>query len=151
MAGATDFEVAEELGVTNRTLYRWKAKYPEFCQALKVGKELADDRVEASLYHRAIGYTHHTVKVFQFQGAPVIVPVLEHVPPDVGAATMWLTNRRSAEWRAKQTHEHGGLNGAPIRLSNVDELSDENLESIVRAALAGSGSSAPPEPEKGAG
>jgi hypothetical protein len=114
IAGATDFEVAEDLGVCVRTLYRWKAQFPEFSQALKVGKELSDDRVESSLYHRAVGYSHAAVKIMQYEGVPVIVPYTEHVPPDVGAATLWLINRRGEEWRAKQVHELTGKDGIPL-------------------------------------
>lgn len=112
--GATDFEVARELGCHVSTLYRWKAMHPEFREALKVGKEASDDRVEASLYHRAVGYSYRAVKIMQNDGAALIVPYTEHVPPDVGAATLWLTNRRGEEWRAKTSHEHGGPNGGPI-------------------------------------
>lgn len=114
VTGATDFEVAESLGVHVSTLYRWKAKHPEFCEALKTGKELSDDRVEASLYHRAVGYTYPAVKIMQNNGAPVIVPYTEHVPPDVGAATLWLTNRRGEKWRSKQVAELTGKDGSPL-------------------------------------
>lgn len=117
--GATDFEVAEDLGVCVRTLYRWKAEYPEFCQALKVGKEAADERVELSLFHRAVGYSHRAVKIFQYEGAPMLVPYTEHVAPDVGAATLWLSNRKPDDWRVKQSLEHSGKNGAPIPIAVV--------------------------------
>lgn len=146
IGGATDFEVATALGVCVRTIYRWKAEYPDFCQALKVGKELSDDRVEASLYHRAVGYSYSAVKIMRNNGAPVIVPYTEHVPPDVGAATLWLTNRRGEDWRAKQAMELTGRNGAPIETRNVDNLTDEQLASI---ALRGRPTSA--EPPQGTG
>jgi hypothetical protein len=112
--GATDFEVAQVLRCNVRTLYRWKAEYPDFCHALKVGKELCDERVEASLYHRAVGYSYSAVKIMQNNGVPVIVPYTEHVPPDVGAVTLWLTNRRSEAWRTKQSHELTGKDGEPL-------------------------------------
>ena len=113
IAGATDFEVAENLGVSTTTLYKWKAKYPEFAQALKIGKELADDRVEAALYHRALGYSHRAVKIMQNNGVPVLVPYIEHVPPSEGAMTLWLTNRRGDKWRSKQAIE-GVPGGVPL-------------------------------------
>jgi len=112
--GATDLEVADFFKVSVRTLYRWQAEHAEFCQALKSGKASADDRVERSLYHRAVGYSHDAVKVFQYQGEPVIVPYREHVPPDVGAATLWLKNRRKDVWRDKIDHEHADKDGAPL-------------------------------------
>lgn len=64
---------------------------------------MADERVERSLYHRAVGYTFEATKIFMPAGAktPVNAPYREHVPPDVKAATHWLNNRRPAEWRNK--------------------------------------------------
>ena len=61
----------------------------------------ADDRVERSLYHRAVGYSFESEKIFHHQGEVVRVPIIEHVPPDVGAAMSWLKNRRPDKWRDK--------------------------------------------------
>ena len=87
------------LGVTERTLLNWKKDHPEFLEALKLGKENADDRVERSLYNRAVGYSFESVKVFQFQGAIIEAPITEHVPPDTTAGIFWLKNRRPDLWR----------------------------------------------------
>lgn len=119
-SGATDQEVADYLGVVVSTLYQWKAIYPDFSKALKVGKELADDRVIASLYHRAVGYTYPAVKIFQNGGEPVIVPYREHVPPEVGAGKLWLTNRKPDEWRDKQNLEHTGKDGKDLNPTLAD-------------------------------
>ena len=101
--GATDREVAEMFSVSERTLHRWKHAHPELADALAVGKEIADQRVEQSLYRRAIGYSHDAVKIFMPAGAsePVIVPFTEHVPPDTTAAIFWLKNRKPHDWRDK--------------------------------------------------
>src|SRR6476660_4213407 len=84
--GATDEDLAETFQVTARTIYRWQTTFPEFCQALKVAKGNPDDRVERSLYLRAVGYSYDAVKVFVYRGRPITVPYREHVPPDVTAA-----------------------------------------------------------------
>jgi len=122
--GATDAELAEYFGVTDRTIYRWKAKYPEFCQALKTAKDAADERVERSLYHKAVGYSHEAVKIFMPAGAkePVYAPYTEHVPPDTTAAIFWLKNRRAGDWRDKSEvhHKH-----------SIDQMSDDELERIA--------------------
>jgi hypothetical protein len=114
--GATDAELAEYFEVSTRTIYRWQSEFPEFCQALKLGKTEADERVERSLYHKAIGYTFDAVKVFMPAGAegPVYAPYQEHVPPDTTAAIFWLKNRRPDNWRDKSTQELTGANGAPL-------------------------------------
>jgi len=103
--GATDVELADFFGVTTVTIWRWQSAHEEFCNALKRGKEVADERVERSLYHRAVGYTFESEKVFQFQGEVVRAGTREHVPPDTAACIFWLKNRRSAEWRDKQEVE----------------------------------------------
>lgn len=107
--GATDREVAEFLEVAESTLYEWKHQHPEFSESLKLGKEEADNRVEQSLYRRATGYSFDAVKIFPPKtwsegdsvkiGEPVIVPYVEHVPPDTTACIFWLKNRRKKDWR----------------------------------------------------
>jgi hypothetical protein len=104
--GATDLELAEFFEVDVRTIYRWKHNHDEFCQALKVGKDALDDRVERSLYQRAVGYSFNSEKIFHFQGQITRAETIEHVPPDAGAAMSWLKNRRGDSWRDKQDVEH---------------------------------------------
>lgn len=106
--GATDFELADFFGVDTRTIYRWKNTHAGFCQAVIVGKEKSDARVERALFNRAVGYSFESEKVFQFQGEVIRAPTVEHVPPDPGAAMNWLKNRKPEEWRDKIDHEHSG-------------------------------------------
>ncbi len=120
--GATDIELADFFEVSDRTIYRWAAKFGDFCQALKAGKEVADERVERSLYHKAVGYTFDAVKIFQDKGSPVIVPYREHVAPDTTAAIFWLKNRRKESWRDR--HELTGLDGGPLQVI-VQKFTDE--------------------------
>lgn len=99
--GATDHELAEAFQVSDRTVIRWRSEFPEFGAACKVGKGEADDRVEASLYQRAVGYAHQATKVLQYRGEPVTVEYVEHLPPDTVACIFWLKNRRPQAWRDK--------------------------------------------------
>lgn len=114
--GATDIELADFFDIACSTLYEWKHVHPEFAEAIKVGKECADARVERSLYNRAVGYTYESVKIFMPGGAeaPVYAPYREHVPPETTAAIFWLKNRQPDRWRDKSQHEHTGKDGAPL-------------------------------------
>lgn len=126
--GATDIEIADFFEVSDRTIYRWQIKYPEFCQALKSGKSAADERVERSLYHKATGYTFESEKIFQHQGEIVRAAFREHVPPDTTSMIFWLKNRRPDQWRDRVVSEHTGPDGGPLVVtwkSPVKELSDE--------------------------
>lgn len=104
--GATDREIAAFFEVAESTLYLWKHTHPEFSEALKVGKDAADNRVVQSLYRKAVGYTFDSEKIFQFEGQVIRAPTVEHVPPSDTAAIFWLKNRRKDKWRDKQEVEH---------------------------------------------
>ena len=85
--GLTDLEIAESIGVNRTTLWRWQQVHPELCNALKDSKEVADTRVELSLYSKALN-------------------------GDTTACIFWLKNRRQKEWRDRT--EHTGPHGGPV-------------------------------------
>jgi len=110
--GATDDELADFFGVSTRTILRWKAEKEDFCQAIQTAKDEADNRVERSLYQKAVGYEQDAVKIFMPAGAskPAYAPYREKVAPDTAAAIFWLKNRRKEQWRDRSeqevTHKH---------------------------------------------
>ena len=111
--GATDAGLADFFGVSERTIYRWQVEHDEFCQSLKVGKEAADERVQRSLYHRAVGFRCTTqqaikVKTGQYTEQIEVVDIEVAVPPDTTAGIFWLKNRRPEQWREKVAVEHSG-------------------------------------------
>lgn len=111
--GATDQELADFFDVSVRTMYRWKLENLEFCQALKVGKDLTDDRIERSLLERASGYRYVEqqaikVKVARDCEKVEIIEVERAIPPDTTAMIFWLKNRRPEQWRDKREVEHSG-------------------------------------------
>jgi hypothetical protein len=99
--GATDAELADFFSVSIQTLYSWRNVHPEFLDAIKTAKEAADERVQRSLFQRAIGYQVDAVKIFMPAGAvePVYAPYRENVPADVASAIFWLKNRRPKDWK----------------------------------------------------
>lgn len=110
-AGATDREIASGLKIAPSTFYVFRHLYPEFSDAIKTGKEPADNRVERSLYDRATGYAYIEQQPIKVKDGPqkekvVIVEVERFVPPDTTSMIFWLKNRRSDEWRDKHEVEH---------------------------------------------
>lgn len=118
LLGSTDADIADFFEVDESTINNWKQKFPEFFESIKRGKIIADAEVAESLYKRAKGYKVDTVKVFQFQGDPVIVPVVEDIAPDTGACMAWLKNRQRSKWRDRQDIEHSGM----IPVTIVDDI-----------------------------
>lgn len=103
--GATDLEVADFFNVNVATLNRWKATFPDFCASIKTSKEIADERVERSLFARAAGYEHDEVDIRVVAGEIVQTPIRKYYPPDTTACIFWLKNRRPDLWREKREQE----------------------------------------------
>lgn len=112
--GATDVELADFFQVAVSTISRWKVMQPEFSEALKVGKDAADERVVQSLLHRALGYSHPEIDIRVVEGQIVKTELVKHYPPDTTAAIFWLKNRRKDEWRDKQEVDHGIQKDSPL-------------------------------------
>lgn len=101
-SGYTNDQIAEALGVSRQTVHNWRGRSPDFLYALKKGKDFADEIVEASLFERAIGYSHPEEKVFNSYGKIITHTVTKHHPPDTLAQIFWLKNRRPHLWRDRQ-------------------------------------------------
>lgn len=112
---ATDIDLADEFGVTERSIVMWRRRYPDFALACKLGKAEADDRVERSLYHKAVGYTYDAEEIKVIDGKVVRIKVRKHEPPCTIAMMKWLHNRRPAVWREKHELTHIGADGGPMQ------------------------------------
>jgi len=125
LLGATDKMLADAFDVSEQTINAWKQAQPSFLESLTRGKVKADADVASSLYRRALGYSHDAVKIFNQNGAEMVVPYTEHYPPDTTAAIFWLKNRQSGKWRDRQ--EHTGADGGPMQVQfpGLPELFDK--------------------------
>jgi hypothetical protein len=99
MLGATNDSLAERLDVSVRTIGAWIATIPDFSDAVKKGRHIADEAVVSALFARATGMEHRTTKLFLHNGQPVPVSYTVELPPDVRACMFWLRNRRPQQWR----------------------------------------------------
>lgn len=131
--GATDRELADVFGVAESTVRRWQVVHEEFAEAVKVGKEGYDDRVERALAMRAMGYEQEVEKVFCFQGQIVKATTREHVAADVAAAKHWLAIRRKETWDRPDKLEMTGRDGGPIE---TESRSDLEIARRIAFALA---------------
>ena len=108
LLGATDQDLADFFEVTVTTIQNWKISHPEFFDAIKAGKEIADTNVAKRLYARACGYEHDDVDIRVCDKDVVQTPIRKYYPPDTAAAIFWLKNRRPDKWRDKHDVEHSG-------------------------------------------
>ena len=102
MLGLTDVEIGFLIGVSERTINRYK-KDAQFLSALKKGKLTADAQVVKSLFKRASGYEYkERTQELRGRGKRAVILttkiVTKHVVPDVLACNSWLNNRRRDQW-----------------------------------------------------
>ena len=106
--GATNKEMAEAFGISMRTVIRWMNEHESFADAVERGKNIADAKVERSLYQRAIGFeitdTEKTVDMDK-DGNPKPVRIkntTRKIVPDTMAIMYWLNNRKRGQWSQRQ-------------------------------------------------
>jgi hypothetical protein len=135
--GATHTEVADELGICEKTLYNWMQRFPDFAEALKIGRDSSTDRVEESLYRLAIGFERQVEQLVYVNGMPKIVLVNEYFKPSTTAASYFLKNRRPKEWKDKQSVDLTSSDGSMTPLAfDPSLLSTEALKELKAIADA---------------
>lgn len=104
--GLTYQQIAERMGVSDRILRRWREEHNEIEEALSVGKELLDYRVENALLKAALGYTTKEIKVTLgkkiVSGETFTVlkeTTTKEVGPNAVACLAWLNNRKHEQWK----------------------------------------------------
>lgn len=123
--GLTDVQIAAFFGVDKATLNNWKKQFPLFFDSLKTGKQMADAKVEAALFQRAVGYSVPDVHISSYEGVVTLTPIIKHYPPDTTAQIFWLKNRKPKVWRDKQDINHQFPEGCGVLA--VPALMDKKL------------------------
>lgn len=124
--GLTDEQIANNIGISVRTLYQWKNKYVQIFQALKRGKEVVDIEVENSLLKAAKGYFVDEEKTYISEVNGVVTKRKEitkkYIAPNTTAQIFWLKNRKPIEWRDKVFSEN--YNVDKVIIEGEDDLID---------------------------
>jgi hypothetical protein len=96
--GATNAQLAELFDVPTETIALWLADIPDFAEAVRHGRVMADAYVAESLFQRATGYVETVERIMMCRGAPMTVTYKKQHPPHVAASMEWLCNRRPQNW-----------------------------------------------------
>ena len=122
-AGLEDVQIADNIGISRQTLYKWIKKYGDIGDAIARGRGGAQVHIENALYNRACGgivVVHKMQKIRHREfdettGKCIneweeLVPVAEEVytPADTNAIKFWLTNRAPERWNDKYALEQTG-------------------------------------------
>ncbi len=149
--GMTEQEMCGVLGVGENTWRKWKRDHTHLKENLDKGKLPADLKVCTALFKRAIGYEyrdlHWASKRKETYGAngqllhtetkPVAIPYNKHMPPDMKAIQMWLSNRSKGRWTTMTHHkvEHSGEVFHRQQQVDLTDFSTEELKILKKYSV----------------
>lgn len=138
-------EICEQVSINQDTYYDWLKNKPEFSDAIKKAKGEFDDflisEAKKSLVKKIRGYSVQEKKTVTAdtgkttdEGKPIVKVkehsvVEKHIQPDTAAIIFTLCNRDSDNWKNRQDTN---ITGEMTLTSDLDKLSDEELENVVR-------------------
>ena len=102
--GYTLRDIARRVGVDYVTICKWRDKYQPIGQALSVGKEITDYKVENALLKAALGYRTKETKITTTMRYGKVVETITETTereqaPNIAACQTWLYNRSNGKWR----------------------------------------------------
>ena len=104
--GLIEAEMCKRLGVSRSQFQVYKKDFSDLSDSLKEGKQIADYRVEQSLFKRAMGYEYEESKVVWIgENKRRIEKTIKQVVSDVTAIIFWLKNRKPKDWKDKRDHD----------------------------------------------
>lgn len=105
--GLTLEEIADFWNIHRATLHRWTKKHPEFCDAIKRGKDEADVTVIQALLKEA-------------------------KEGNIAGIIFWLKNRQPDKWRDRQQVEHLGIKSAEMKIFNfINTKSEKEINELI--------------------
>lgn len=135
--GLTDEEIAKKMGINVATLYRWKDKYCNICEALKKGREPVDVILEDTAFERATQWktVKEITKELKFDRESgetrlmVTKEVEKRVPPDSTLLIFLMKNRMKDKYGDKQHVEISGQ----LDTNPFAGLTEEQLRKLAKS------------------
>ena len=89
--GMTDSQIAYQLGISRSTFYNYKQQHSRFAEAIDVGRDVIDSRVENRLLELALGNYTITIHVTDHEGRTRTT--VKDAIPNLKAIQYWLERR----------------------------------------------------------
>ncbi len=131
--GMTDSQIAYQLGISRSTFYNYKQQHSRFAEAIDVGRDVIDSRVENRLLELALGNYTITIHVTDHEGRTRTT--VKDAIPNLKAIQYWL-ERSDKRKGAKQDKQE-----------KLDKLEEQEIQVEQPQAKTTSVVKAPPAPD----
>lgn len=120
--GETMKAIATHIGISVRTLEKWRAKYPEIASVIGYRALSDGDRVEKALLRRAVGYTQTEITRQKGKDGKleIVKTVEKQVMPSTTAQIFWLKNKCGYEWDSALREDNEEDEGGVVVLPEID-------------------------------
>ena len=101
--GLTKANVAKNIGINEKTFYRWEKEHESIRDAYQRGAVQPDQVIVNALFERARGtqIVEVTEELNEIGELVISKRVTKQLPGDTTAQIFWLKNRRRQQWRDK--------------------------------------------------
>ena len=120
--GETMKAIATHIGISVRTLEKWRANYPEIASVIGYRALSDGDRVEKALLRRAVGYTQTEITRQKGKDGKleIVKTVEKQVMPSTTAQIFWLKNKCGYEWDSALREDNEEDEGGVVVLPEID-------------------------------
>lgn len=141
--GLKDEDIADKIGISKSTFYKWKSENKEFSDALKRGKAPVDFKVENQTLKSALGYFIEIEEPIKLKTKKQLIDkgTIEeehieyvkkqvYIPPVPACQFFWLKNRKPDKWRDRQETISAGIDEATRNEVNnlVSKLREQSAD-----------------------
>lgn len=129
--GLSNVQIAENIGISEATLYRWKNKSESIERALETGKEIANFHVENALFKMATGFFYDEITTENSETRSYKKTVRKYAPPNVKAIEIWLKTKWPERYAQKESLEIEQLKREIERLSELEAPVLDRLDAVL--------------------
>lgn len=130
--GLSNIQIAENIGISETTLYRWKAKDERIERALETGKELSNFHIENALFKSATGYYYEETQTESkfVDGVEMKTgsrTIRKYAQPNIKAIELWLKTKWPERYAEKEAVQIDLLRQ---ELNTALEMNDDQLSKL---------------------
>ena len=133
--GMTDSQIAYQLGISRSTFYNYKLQHSRFAEAIDVGRDVIDSRVENRLLELALGNYTITIRVTNNEGQTRTT--VKDAIPNLKAIQYWLERSDKRKGILPETKEK----------KTVVEISPASPPEAIKSSSVPSVVKTPPAPD----